>query len=341
MRSVHRLHISRLNELLQCRISAIRSVSILICCLIGGSCANIPREGAEFIRDLNDPNLQRPNYRHSADDDGVTLVGSAWKTPVYVWSGRKLEQRELLEGAVGPSAISPDGGWIAAMHDRSIGLWKRGGNTPSVLLEESSEARWWRLEFMGDGKHIWAHNDHYFWIWRVATGKLIQRIEDFSINWSSVAVSHDGNWVSTNGQGSVSIWNAMSAKQIGRIELSEHGGDRAWRGEMMMAFNSNGTRLLITNGIGGWMVIRVRRDEAGYSLEPMKHRQPPVSCRALTFLPKKSTVLLAGGNEITIFDLETETVLEKRTLNGPLKSLIRTGSWPLIWYGDRSIVRLK
>ncbi|MFZ4813058.1 MAG: protein kinase domain-containing protein [Phototrophicaceae bacterium] len=150
------------------------------------------------------------------------LASSSWDGTVILWDlTSRAEIRRLLghEGRVNDVAFSPDGTTlVTAGADRTIRLWNLATGELIRTIVDAHGTGVNRARFSPQGDTLAsAGRDNLAKLWNVRTGELIHDFVGLSGWVSTVAFSHDGQYVVAGADNDLILWQTANAQEVRRF----------------------------------------------------------------------------------------------------------------------------
>jgi WD40 repeat protein/tRNA A-37 threonylcarbamoyl transferase component Bud32 len=239
----------------------------------------------------------------------VAAVGSA----VRMWSAEDWKPLWTDTGHTKPVygvAISADGSRVASgSEDKTVRILDAdNGKELHRFASPTDEVR--SVSFSPDGKWLASADTRTIWIWEVATGRQLQKLDvTYGGRGQQVAFSPDGRWLAaTAHNGTPLLYNTANWKQLLTFPTT---------GTTSLAFSPDSSRLVAGHGDrhnGG--TIRIWEVPTGKEVPLSGGHEGPVGSLAVSRLPTGSVGLLAStstGEGTRVWDAATG----RRTLTVP------------------------
>lgn len=166
--------------------------------------------------------------------DGTTLASENEFDELRLWdaaTGKLVRSFGTRGNSRGLLAFSPNGKLLATNNDSHLTVWEVATGTRQPGFEIGYGGRVPAFAFAPDGATLavtW-DGDWRLEFWSVATGKLLERIEDRAWTGSAVAYSPDGKVLVTAGESkSARVWDLATRKCLHQLHHPDGVTDVAW-----------------------------------------------------------------------------------------------------------------
>jgi serine/threonine-protein kinase len=273
----------------------------------------------------------------SVSPDGRRALSAGMDGTIRLWDlgGRKeLRRIDGYAGSVFSVSFSPDGRRaLIAGNESAVRLWDV--ETGQEIRRLVGHTGWVATaRFLPDGRRaLTGGSEGVLRLWDLESGKELRSFKSDGGSIRDLAVSPDGRRALSGGDDKlVHLWDLESGKELGKFKGHEESNGTVWS----VAFSPDGKRGL-SGGADGLVIL--------WDLDGGKElRRAPSEDRVVRdaiFAPDGRSVLIAGEQKLSLWNLETDQELQpsSQTLSHTRAALLPGGKFALTADND-GIVRL-
>ncbi len=219
---------------------------------------------------------------YAANGKKLAAVGAGG---CYIWDFQKGQKPEKLANVGGKClAFSPDGVLLA------VGAGLFDGATGKMRTRLVKPGDIFAVAFSPDGKWLaigggrWGESgDTSIWLWNVAEGKTVFKLEGYTLPVGSLAFSPDGKTLASGGDdGTIRLWDVEKGKFIRQMDSAGHMIAYSPDGKVLASCGPQSDKILFFNPKTGEKTRSIESNGMSFS--------------ALAFSPDGKTLATAGDS---------------------------------------------